>query len=70
MDPASPLHAEVVVDLTGQESKPVACVALVRRALQKAGHREAARRFTEEALSGPTEEIRATAERYVTLTRE
>ncbi|MDX1631912.1 MAG: hypothetical protein R3234_08625 [Thermoanaerobaculia bacterium] len=68
MSSEGPLFPEVVVDLTGQETKPVASVALVRRELQKAGHREAARRFTEEALGGPTGEIRATAARYVTLT--
>ena len=63
----APLAPDVVVDLAGQEAKPVACVAMVRRALQKAGQREAAERFTEEALNGPTEAIFPTARRYVTL---
>lgn len=62
-----PTHPEVVVDLSGQEAKPMACVALVRRALQKAGHEEAARRFTAEALGAEAEEILAAARRYVTV---
>lgn len=62
-----PLYPDVVVDLAGQESKPVACIAVVRRALQKAGHPEAAKAFTDEAFSGAQEEIFARARRYVTL---
>ena len=63
----APEAPEVVVDLVGQETKPVACVAVVRRALQQAGHHDAARRFTDEAFAGPTERIFDTARRYVTL---
>ena len=62
-----PRHPEVVVDLTGQEAKPVACVALVRRALQHAGHGEDARRFTEEALAAANDELVGIARRYVTV---
>lgn len=63
----SPAHPDITVDFAGQGDKPVACVALVRRALQRHGHDEAAEAFTREALGGPTEDIVATARRYVTV---
>ena len=62
-----PEHPEVVVDLVGQAAKPIACVAVVRRELRKAGFREAAKRFTDEAFGGAAEEIIPTARRYVTV---
>lgn len=65
----TPLHPEVVVDLTGQEAKPVACLAMVRRALQKAGHDDSARSFTDRAFSRPNEELFEIADHYVTLIR-
>ena len=63
----TPAHPEIVVDLTGQLEKPVACVAMVRRALQTAGFPEEAVAFTNEALAGSNEELIATARRYVTV---
>jgi len=62
-----PEHPDVVVDLVGQAEKPIACVAVVRRELQRAGFPEAARRFTDEAFAGVAEEIVPTARRYVTV---
>ena len=64
---SEPLHPDVVVDLVGQAAKPVACIAVVRRKLQKAGHHDDAKRFTDEAFAGATEQIFDTARRYVTL---
>jgi hypothetical protein len=65
-----PAHPAVVVDLTGQQAKPVACIAMVRRALQQSGQTEAAERFTTEALSAGPAGALAVAARYVTLLPE
>ena len=62
---APPRFSDVSVDLTDQLEKPVACVALVRRALQKAGHHLAAREFTDEALATPNEDFLDLARRWV-----
>lgn len=58
------------MDLVDQRDKPVACVALVRRALQNAGFPDDARDFTEAALSGSNDEIFSTARRFVTVLSE
>lgn len=63
----APLHPDVVVDLRGQLAKPVACLAMVRRALQKAGHGDDAVRFTNEAFASSNEELVEVASRFVTV---
>ncbi len=60
-------YPEVVVDLTGQLDKPVACVAMVRRSLQRAGLDEAARSFTDLALATANEDFLALAQSWVTV---
>jgi hypothetical protein len=65
-----PRFPDVVVDLVGQLDKPVACVALVRRSLQHAGHHGAAKDFTNEALATSNEEFLAMAQRWVTVLSE
>ena len=62
-----PLFPEIVVELALQEGRPVASIALVRRALQKAGHRQAANDFTAEAMAEDEAGIAATARKYVTV---
>ena len=64
---SEPTFPDVVVDLVGQEEAPVAAIAVVRRALQRAGEHEAAKRFTDEALAGAPERVFDHARRYVTL---
>jgi len=62
-----PSFPDIVVDLIGQQNAPVACIAVVRRALQKAGQTEAAQQFTDQAFASPTEQILDLARRYVQL---
>lgn len=62
-----PAFPDIVVDLVGQQNSPVACVAVVRRALQKAGQAEAARQFTDRAFSSPTEELLDLAREFVEI---
>ncbi len=64
---SEPTFPDIVVDLVGQQEAPVACIAVVRRALQKAGHAEAARQFTDRAFASSTEHILTLARRYVQL---
>ncbi len=60
-----PSHPGLRVHLSGQESKPLAMIAMVRRALQKAGHHGAATRFTDEALGASPAQVIEIAGRYV-----
>ena len=64
---STPRYPDVAVDLRDHANRPVASIALVRRALQHAGHRDAARSFTEEAMGEDEAGILAVAARYVTL---
>jgi len=62
-----PLFPQIEVELALHEGRPVASIALVRRALQKAGQREAAAAFTEEAMAEDEAGIATTARKYVTV---
>ncbi len=62
-----PLHPHITVHLSEQKDRPVASIALVRRALQKAGHGEDALKFSREAMAGEIEDIWPIARKYVTL---
>ena len=61
----NPRYPEITVRLNEQAGAPVAMVALVRRALQKAGHHEAAAEFTNLGLAAAEDEIIALAQRFV-----
>jgi len=63
-----PLYPQIEVELSCQEGRPVAAIALVRRALQKAGFNDDAKRFTNEVIGGEEAEIIPTARQYVTVT--
>lgn len=58
---------DITVSLLEQAGKPVAQIAMVRRALQNAGHDQVARQFTELAFAAETDEIVALARRFVTV---
>jgi hypothetical protein len=60
-----PRYPEIVVRLREQAGAPVAMVALVRRALQKAGHHAAAAEITNLGLAAEEDEIIALAQRFV-----
>lgn len=60
-----PLHPDITVHLSEQRDRPIASIALVRRALQKAGYAEDALRFTQEAMAGEIDDIWPIAQRYV-----
>jgi hypothetical protein len=65
--PDEPLHPEITVEIKLYADKPMACMAVVRRALQKAGHRAEASSFTAEALAADPESVLAVAARYVSV---
>lgn len=48
---------DITVSLLEQAGKPVAQIAMVRRALQHAGHDQVAREFTELAFAAEEDEI-------------
>jgi len=56
---------DVQVQLTGQDGNGFMIAARVRKALERAGHREAAAEFFEEALSGNYDHLLQTAMEYV-----
>jgi hypothetical protein len=58
---------EITVSLLEQAGKPVAQIALVRRALQKAGHDDVAREFTSLAFAGEEDDIVPLACQFVTV---
>ena len=58
---------EITVSLLEQVGKPVAQIAMVRRALQNAGHDGVAREFTELAFAAEADEIVALARQFVTV---
>ena len=62
-----PLHPEITVEIKIYADKPMACMAVVRRALQKAGHGADAGRFTSEALAADPESVLTIAARYVRI---
>ena len=65
---SEPLHPQVKVDLSGLETRPVTKIAMVRRALQKAGFHDDARAFSDQALGLEHEEIIPMARRFVIVT--
>ena len=58
---------EITVALLEQAGKPVAQIAMVRRALQTAGQEQAAREFTELAFAAEADEIVALARQFVSV---
>ena len=58
---------DITVALLEQMGKPVAQISLVRQALQKAGHENIAREFTELAFETEEEALLDLARRYVTV---
>lgn len=67
MPEVSPRFPAIRVALLEQHDKPVAMVAMVRRALQKAGESAAAVEWTEVALGASHDEIIPLARTYVTV---
>lgn len=62
-----PRFPELVVELSAHAGRPIAMIALVRRALQKAGHDVAADELTEVALGCDYDELLAVVRTYVTV---
>jgi hypothetical protein len=60
-----PEFPEITVEIRRYGDKPMAVMAMVRRALQRAGEAAAAARFTTEALGSDPDSVLAIAERYV-----
>jgi hypothetical protein len=58
---------DITVSLLEQAGKPMAQIAMVRRALQNAGHDQAAREFTDLAFAAEADEIVALARQFVTV---
>ncbi len=63
----TPQFPQIEVDIRPYLDKPMAVMALVRRALQKAGHQRQAGQFTERALASDPESLLQVAEIYVTV---
>ena len=62
-----PHYPHVAVELTHLQGRPVAAIALVRRHLQRAGHPDAARQWTDEAMDLEESQILAAARLYVNV---
>ncbi len=58
---------DITVALIEQAGKPVAQISMVRRALQKAGHSQVAREFTDLAFDAEEDEILDLARQFVTV---
>jgi hypothetical protein len=58
---------DITVALLEQTGKPIAQISLVRQALQKAGHANEAREFTELAFETEEAALLELARRYVTV---
>jgi hypothetical protein len=63
-----PKFPDVTVQLTGEDGNGFFIAARVRKALERAGHREAAAEFFDEALSGDYDHLLQTAMKYVDVT--
>jgi hypothetical protein len=63
----TPLFPHLEVHISDLADKPGAAIALVRRALQKAGEEEAATHFTEQALAAAEGDVLAVARRFVNV---
>ena len=62
---SEPLFPEIEVDVRPYADKPMACMAMVRRALQRAGQPEEAARFTREVMAADPDSVLAVAGKYV-----
>jgi hypothetical protein len=60
-------HPEIEVELTGYDGNAAMIIGRVSRALRRAGHREEAGKFVEEAMSGDYDNVLRTAMRWVTV---
>ena len=60
-------YPDIAVALYEQTGKPVAQIALVRQALQKAGHDDEAREFTNLAFASDEDALINLARLYVTV---
>lgn len=56
---------DVHVQLTGENGNAFAIIGAVKKALERAGHREAAAEFMTEAMSGDYDHLLQTAMAYV-----
>lgn len=65
--PATPRFPHLEVEIRPYLDKPMAVMAMVRRALQKAGHSREAGQFTEEALASDPESLLEVAKGYVSV---
>lgn len=63
----SPLFPEIEVEIEEYADKPMACMAVVRRSLQRAGFGPDAARFTAEALASEPDRVLEVARRWVTV---
>ncbi len=63
----SPRFPDITVSLLEQAGKPVAQIAMVRRALQNAGHDQVAREFTDLAFVAEEDEIVELARQFVSV---
>lgn len=62
-----PLYPGVEVQLTGEDGNAFTIVARVRRALERAGHRDAGATFFDEALAGDYDHVLQTCFKYVSV---
>lgn len=62
-----PLYPEVEVQLSGHDGNAFMVLGRVIRALEKAGHVEAAKEFSREATSGDYDHLLRTAMHYVVV---
>lgn len=65
--PEGPRFPHLRVEARPYLDKPMAVMAMVRRALQKAGHHREASQFTEQALASDPESLLQVVEGYVTV---
>ncbi|MEM7482239.1 MAG: hypothetical protein AAF481_13770 [Acidobacteriota bacterium] len=63
----APRFPEIEVDLHDPHGHPTAMIAIVRKALQEAGHGDAARQYTHRALAAGPAELIALARQWVTV---
>ena len=64
----TPRFPEISAELSAYYDKPIGFTAAVRRALQRAGHRDEAKEFTEKAFAASSaEEVLAIAREYINV---
>ncbi len=66
-DESTPRFPEVEVELEEYSDKPMACMAMVRRSLQRAGYGAEAASFTAEVLGSEPDRVLDVARRWVTV---